>query len=143
MTSARQAAYELLIAHLRGGSPLWDQRVEPLTVATTTLEKPFVQFFTAANMRQLSTPSRRSAEMTISVKGVANTLAEAEAISEAITLLLDNSGVQDVDPRLPTHAEWDVLTVTEDRAIEIEEKFSGAESIYHAGHQYQFKMERR
>jgi len=33
--------------------------------------------------------------------------------------------------------------VTEDRAIWIEEKFEGARSIYHAGYQYDWLMERR
>ena len=143
MSSARQAAYEVLISRLKNANPLWGGRVQPLTIATSGLEMLFVVFFTASNMRQLSTPTRKSAMMTVSVKAVAKTLADAEAASDAISGLLDDSGDQDVDPRLPYHAAWRILTLTEDRAIEIEEKFSGAESIYHAGHQYQLAMERR
>ncbi len=141
--SARQAAFEVLISHLRNANPLWGVRVQPLTIASADLTMPYVVFFEASNQRRLSSPSKKMAEVLISVKGVALEMASAMGIEEAISLLLDDSGDQDINPRLPSHADWRILTVTEGRSISVEEKFSGAQSIYHAGHQYLFVMERR
>lgn len=143
MTGANMALYEVLISHLRGNNALWGQRVQPLTNASVSLKKPYVVFFEASNLRRLSAPTRKMAEINLSVKGVAGDMATAMAIQDSITTLLDDSGDQDVDPRLPYHAAWRILTVTEGRSIWIEEQFAGAENIYHAGHQYLFVMERR
>lgn len=138
--SAQQALYEVLFNHLRGVEP-WGERVEPLQIASARLSKPYCVFFLAVGARLLVTPPRRSARLTLSVKLVALSMAAALSGQEAITERLHNSGSQDVAGRLPGHADWHVLTVTEGRAIWLEEKFEGAQSIYHAGHQYEFLME--
>ncbi len=143
MTSAKQAAYEVLNAHLKNANPWWGVRVQPLTIASADLQKPYVVFSEASNMRRLSAPPIKMAEVLIAVKGVALEMATATGIEDAITGLLDDSGDQDVSPRLPFNADWRILTVTEQRSIWVEEKFSGAQSLYHAGHQYLFLMERR
>lgn len=141
--NALQACYEVLYQQLRAASPLWGERVQPLTVASAGLEKPYVVFFIAGGGRALSVPKRDHARFTVSVKAVALDMATAMGAQETISARLHNSGEQDVNPRLATHPEWHVLTVTEDRAIWTEEKFEGARSIYHAGHQYDWLMERR
>lgn len=143
MSSAKEAAYKVLFAHLVHASPLWAGRVQPLAVASAGLQRPYVLMFVSSGGRAPSVPSRHKEALVISVKGVANDLATATAIEAQITTLLHNSGTQDIDPRLPTHPEWEILTVSEDRAIDLHEKFAGAEDIYHAGHQYRLLMERR
>jgi len=140
--NALQACYEVLYQTLRGVAP-WGLRVQPLTVASAGLEKPYCVFFIAGGGRAQSVPTRDLARFTISVKAVALDLATSMTAQEAISGLLHNAGEQDVNPRLVTHPDWHVLTVTEDRAIWIEEKFEGARSIYHAGYQYDWLMERR
>lgn len=143
MTSAREAAFKVLFAHLVQASPLWEGRVQPQAVASAGLQRPYVLFFMASGGRAPSVPSRHKETVVVSVKGVANEMATALAIEAEITALLHNSGTQDIDPRLPSHPEWDILTVSEDRAIDLHEKFAGAQDIYHAGHQYRLLMERR
>lgn len=140
---AHEALNQVLIGHLRDASPLWGVRVQPLEVASASLVKPYVVFFMVSGGRFMGNANKKRAAMVISVKGVAKDMATAMAIQEAITGLLDDSGSQDIDPRLPYHAGWVITTVTEDRVIWLQEQFAGAENIYHAGHQYQVNMERR
>lgn len=141
--SAHQAINEVLFNYLNGASAIWGTRVEPLSEASSTLTRPYVVFFNAAGGRLLSVPSRNHARFTISVKCVALGMAAALGGQEVLTGLLHNSGRQDIDPRLPAHADWDVLTVTEGREIFIEDKLEGALRIYHAGHQYEILIERK
>lgn len=155
--NAQQALYEILISRLRNASALWGVRLEPLTIASSRLGEPldangqrqlYVVFFEVSGGRQMVNPRRKNAEILISVKAVSGTMAQAMAASDAISALLDDSGRQDVGSittplHLPTHAEWDITTMTEERDIWLEEQFSGAQSIYHAGHQYRVMMEKK
>lgn len=155
--NAQNALYEILISRLRNASALWGVRVEPLTIASSRLGEPldsngqrqlYVVFSELSGGREMVNPQRKNAEMLISVKAVSGTMAQAMAASDAISALLDDSGRQDVgseaaNPRLPIHAAWDITTVTEERDIWLEEKSSGAQSIYHAGHQYRVMMEKK
>ena len=141
--SAHQAINEVLFSYLNGSSAIWGDRVQPLSEASSTLTRPYVVFFNAAGGRELSVPNRNHARFMISVKCVTLGMAAALGAQEVLTGLLHNSGLQDIDPRLPTHLDWDVLTVTEGREIYVEDKFEGAQRIYHAGHQYEVLMERK
>jgi hypothetical protein len=145
MTSvnALQAAFEALTQHLKGASPLWGTRVQPLEVASATLVKPYVVMFLAADASDIITPLRRSAALTISIKGVATDMAMALAIDEALNALLDEGGRQDSGSQMPVHPSWDFLTITEGRMIYLQEQFAGAQNIYHAGHQYDLVMEHK
>lgn len=137
------AIYQVMNAHLKNGSPIWQGRVQPLAMASAGLEKPCLMFFHASGGRELSVPVRDSARFTLTVKIVAEAMQQAVDGQAAISTLLHNSGAQDVSPRLPTHVEWDVLTVTEGREVWIEEAFEKAKRIYHAGYQYDILLERR
>lgn len=140
--SATGALYQIMYAHLNGQS-IWGSRLEPLMMASADLEKPCLLFFRASGGRENSVPGRDSERFSLTVKVVVKTLQQAVDGQAAISTLLHNSGSQDVDPRLPSHAEWQVLTVTEDREVWIEEAFEKTERIYHAGHQYDVLLERR
>lgn len=140
--TAIQAAYEVLYQALVGEA-LWGERVEPLTYASADTEKPYCVFFVVAGGRELSVPGRNHQRFTMTVKGVALDMATALAMQDAISGALHNAGEQDVSPRLVSHADWHVLTVTEGRAIWLEEQFAGAQNIYHAGYQFELLMERR
>lgn len=139
--SAQQAVYEVLFQYLNGASPLWGQRVQPLSTASSDLDKPYLVFFLASNINEDATPSRDNQRFVISVKGVAAELNEAMAMQAAMSALLRNSGRQDINPRLPIHADWDILTVTQDRVIWIQEKPQTGNDIYHAGYQYEIFVE--
>lgn len=139
----KDALYQVLFNHLNNASPIWEDRIEPLMMASADLEKPCLIFFGASGGRENSVPVRDSARFTITAKVVAETMQEAVDGQAALSTALHNSGSQDVDPRLPSHEEWQILTVTEDREVWIEEAFQQAERIYHAGYQYDILMERR
>ncbi len=141
--SAQEALEEVLIGVLRNASPLWGVRTYAATIVGAKKTRPYVQFFPASDMRALGNPYHKKAELIYSIKGVSESNAGALAIREAITGLLDDSGSQDISPRLPYHAGWVITNVTEDRAIWLEELSSADTFLYHAGHQYQIRMERR
>lgn len=143
IVSPTGALYEILFAHLNGASPIWGSRVEPLMMASADLEKPCLIFFRASGVRENSVPVRNSARFSLTAKVVAETMQDAVDGQAAISTALHNAGSQDVNPRLPSHEEWNVLTVTEDREVWIEEAFEQAARIYHAGYQYDILMERR
>lgn len=144
MTAAEEALKIVLFSALNGQSPLWADRVQSLEQAAATLVKPCVQFFPMSNRRTLiGGVQRKNAELIFAVKGVAEDAATAYAMQDAISDLLDDSGRQDWNPRLPFNADWDVLTVTQGIAIWLQENFSTSKTFYHAGHQYLVTMERK
>lgn len=119
----------------------WGGRVEPRAVATSGLQKPCLLFFTAAIINNPTQAVRNNERITLTVKLVAETMQVAVDGMARISAALKNSGAQDVDPRLPAVTGWTVQTVTEDRAVWIEESFDNARWSYHAGYQYIFLME--
>jgi len=141
---AHEALYKVMNARLVNGSALWGLRARAVEIADATLTRPYLLWFVASNMRyNMANAHKKRAEIVLSVKGVAEDMATALAIQEAITGLLDDSGSQDISPRLPYSADWIITTMTEDRAIWLQELTSVGKMIYHAGHQYQVRMERR
>lgn len=143
MISPVTALYETLYPYLRDYGGVWGARVEPLALATAGMEKPCLLFFFVSGGRELSVPTRNSARLGLTVKCVADTLADALAGQAQISAALHNAGLQDVNPRLPSHAAWDVLTVTEQEAVWLEEVFEGTQRIYHVGYQYDFLLEKK
>ena len=141
--SAQEAFEEVLIALLRNASPLWGVRVQAATIVSPAVVRPYVHFFPASDMAYKTNPHKKRAELVYSIKGVAEKNADALAMREAITTLLEDSGSQDLTPRLPYHAGWIITNISEDRAIWLQENSSVGTMIYHAGHQYQVLMERR
>jgi len=141
-SSPTGALYQVMKATLKNAGS-WGTRVEPMMVASAGLKKPCLLFFKASGMREQSVPSRDSARFSVTVKVVAETMQQAVDGQADISAALHNAGEQDINPRLPAHDEWHVLTVTEDRDVWIEEIFEGDRRIYHAGYQYDILMERR
>lgn len=141
--SAQEAIETVLIGHLRDASALWGVRVQAADIVSSTVVRPYVHYFPASDMQPASNPYHKKAELVYSIKGVAEDKASALAIREAITGLMDDSGDQDINPRLPYHSGWRVTTVSTDRAIWLQEYPAAGKTLYHAGHQYRIMMERR
>lgn len=147
--AAHEALYTVMNARFKNASALWGVNVQARAIATKGLAKPCLLFFVASSTALRSNPHHKQADIMLSVKGVAEDtqsvagMATAVAMQEAITLLLEDSGTQDINPRLPYNADWVITTVTEDREIWLEDLTSVDTTVYHAGHQYQVMMERR
>lgn len=141
--SAMEAIETVLVSHLRDASPLWGVRVQAADIVGSTVVRPYVHYFPASNMQPASNPYHKKAEMVYSIKGVAESKADALAIQEAINGLMDDSGDQNINPRLPYHAGWRVTIVSTDRAIWLQEYPAAGKTLWHAGHQYRILMERR
>lgn len=141
-SSAQEAVNKVFYAALNN-KPLWANRVQPLEQATSTLAKPCVLFFPASNLRVPVSIRKKNYELIMRVKGVATDVATAFAIQDAISELLDDSGRQDFNPRLPINADWDITTVSAMQAIWLQENFSQDTTYYHAGHDYRVTVERK
>lgn len=145
--SAEEALLVILKAHFGAvSSPPWTD-YQPESVAAAKTAKPYMLFFVASALNERQLMTTRHERITLSAKGVALTLSEAWAVQETLSVELDDSGSQDVGnqngEKLPSHANWDVLTVTEDGIISLDERFEGAQAIYHRGHRFDILMERK
>lgn len=139
--SALQALYTALYPYLRDyAGAEWSGRVQPRAIATASLDKPHLLFFWAGGGTVASAPVRDRENVVLTVKIVALSMATATAGMATISEALKNSGTQDVDPRLPAVAGWNITTVTQLRHVWVEESFE-TQSIYHAGYQFEFNLE--
>lgn len=140
--SAIEALYGVLYPYLRDyPANAWNGRVQPVAMATASLDKPHLLFFHAGGGTEFSVPVRDVESVVLSVKVVADTMQTAVDGMTQIKAALKDSGVQDVNPRLPSATGWTIKTVTEGRRIWLEEAFEGTQRIYHAGYQYSILME--
>lgn len=136
-----QAAKEVVFALLSGAeNPIWTA-VQGLEVPSTKAVRPYVHYFWAGGGNARAAVNRRNARLVLAIKGVADSERTALAMKAALVDLLEDSGSQDVNPRLPAHPDWHITTVSMDRDIYLEEQFEGTQRIYHAGNQYVFMME--
>lgn len=142
MTSAEEALKKVLHSALVNNA-LWDTRVSGIELIAATAVKPYVVFFVASNVRVPMSIRKKNVVIEMSIKGVAVDVATAYAIQDAIGERLDDSGTQDYNPRLPIDPDWYVTTVTQTRAIWLQENFSPSTTFYHAGHVYRVTMERK
>jgi hypothetical protein len=147
---ALQALNETVYPYLVGdGSRAWGSRVKPTEVAASGIAYPYLSFFYVAGGAEKQTQGR-TARLRMTFKGVCG---QGEGISDpyltalqmqgAIADLLIDTGSQDVNPVFPTHAEWAFLTISQDRMIYQAIQLSDSKWSYHAGHQYEFLMERK
>lgn len=139
--AALAALFKTLRTHLINQGD-WQSRLGPLEVLQNQVSIPYCAYYVNAQTRVLSVPRRNHQRIVVGVRAAANTLAAALAMQEQISELLHNSGSQDVDPRLPSHAEWHILTVTEERALNLlPVRVEGSIETYHAGYLYGVMME--
>ena len=134
--SALSAAYEMLHQQLSGD--VWGDRAYP-DVVPAGVVRPYVVWFWVSggedNNRQI-----QDASFVFTVKCVANTMAESLAGAQRISELLNDHGTQD-DSALPdVSPDWEITTVTQDRAVHLVE-YQDGEPIYHDGNQYLIVME--
>lgn len=144
-----QAVFEVVYARLVGANPLWGQNVRPVETVDDKTERPYVAFFLVDEFPEGSHPSKDIHRVIVTIKGVAgdeseqDALGTALAIQEAISELFADTGETDAYPSLAIHANWYIQTVTEGRVVYIPEMLADSIPSYHAGHQYEFLLERK
>ena len=147
---AFQALQTTLYAYLVGDeSRTWGNRVKPTEIAASGVAYPYISYFWVSGGRIYQT-TERSALIAMTVKGVCG---QGEGISDPyktalemqgdIADLLIDTGAQDINPVFPTHAEWAFLTISQGRMVYQAVQISDSQWSYHAGHQYEFLMERK
>jgi hypothetical protein len=147
---AQQALQTTLFTYLKGdGSRRWGARVVPTEVAASGVQYPYVSYFWVAGGHEYLTRGR-SQRLTMTIKGVCG---QAEGISDpykialemqgTIADLLTDSGAQDINPIFPSHAEWTFSTISQGRLVYQAIQLADSIWSYHAGHQYEFLMEKR
>jgi hypothetical protein len=148
---ALQALQITLYSYLVGdGSRLWGNRVKPTEIAASGIEYPYISYFWAGGGREEQAAWLRSARITMTIKGVcgfAENLSDPYSIAlemqGSIADLLVDTGEQDFNPVFPTNAHWRFLTINQGRMIYQAIQLSDTVWSYHAGHQYEFLMEKR
>lgn len=142
------AISRILKVHM-GGSGSWGEGAYPVEIAHSEAVYPYVTWFWSGGGAELQAVGLRSARLQMSVKGVCgeqdgivSPYEMALIMQGEIADLLVDSGVQDKDPRLPSHADWVVLTATQGRVIWQRVQLADKSWSYHAGHVYDFLLER-
>lgn len=130
----RQVIYRQLV-----DETLWGAEVYP-DLAPPKASRPYVVHFIVAGGNEVLSTGGGNPRYIMTIKAVADTLAEALLCSQRIRELMDNHGSQE-PTALPLHDDWDVLTTTRGRTASVADMFSGAKPIYHEGDQYEFVME--
>jgi len=143
MTAAVETLNLIIAAHLRNASPVWGERVRSVSTVEASLVRPYVHFFIASELNEKILVRKRHTRIALSVKGVAENLGEALQMQGLLADLLDDSGQNDINARLPAHPDWAVLSVTQGRAIILDDFFKNAVMIYHRGHQFEILMEEK
>ena len=137
--SALAAAYRAIRTRLTANTnnELWNERAYP-DLAPASAARPFAVFFWSgggeANRRRA-----QDAELRITVKVIADSLAEAFTGANRLSSLLNDADLGSVSP-LDGGASWDILSVTQERAVHLVEMVDG-QAIYHAGAVFRIKLE--
>jgi len=148
---AYQALQTTLYTYLKGnGSRRWGNRVVPTEVAASGIEYPYVSYFWVAGGREELAAWHRAARITLTIKiicgqaaGISDPLKIALEMQGTIADLLVDTGEQDWQRLFPTHAEWRFLTINQGRIVYQAIQIADSVWSYHAGHQYEFLMEKK
>lgn len=133
---ALQALYEALYGRLTATTELWGPRAYPDFVPAT-IQRPYVVFFWSGG-GEANTILRPDAEYLISIKCVADTLAQAMTGAGRIGTLFNDADLSSATA-LNGGAEWEIVNATQERAVHLLETIDGRQ-IYHDGHQFRFYM---
>ena len=123
----------------------WGDRVGVEHVEAST-PRPYVIIYFVGGGRLLESHSK-DANLLVGVKCVADTLGLANQGAFRIMTLLEDNG--EGDKRTDSTAtpvvagEFEILTITEERALAYAEDFEKTRNIYHAGFVYRIRMEER
>ena len=120
---------------------IWDSRVH-VTMAPVTSARPYVQIFLAGGGAQ-NIVKNKDASLLVTIKVIADTLAESLVGAAKISELLDDNGEQEGGASPVTGTEYEISNITEGLTISYVEQIENARSIYHGGAQYRVRMEER
>lgn len=150
MTDPLEALYKAIAGRLRGGNPLWDDRVYP-EFAPGPAERPLIVYSHVGGGEE-NRIRPRDPTYVIDIKCITsgeNAPANAMSAAGFITELIDNQGSQDVDENGdPTDRavsgddEWAILTITQGVRIHVVDNWStNGPPVYHSGHDFTIVME--
>jgi hypothetical protein len=137
--TALAAAYRAIQTRLTANTnnPVWNERAYP-DLAPASAARPFAVFFWSgggeANRRRV-----QDADLLITIKVVADSLAEAFAGAERLSALLNDADAGSA-LALDGGASWDIVSVTQERAVHLVEMVD-AQQVYHAGAVFRVRME--
>lgn len=109
--------------------------------APVEAHRPYTVFFLVSGGNMRNVPKNRQM-MTITVKCVADTLADAFNGASSISGILDDAGLFDGGVLIGDVA-WDVCTITQNEMIKLIEWDEDVKPIYHAGYSYEVVMEEK
>lgn len=136
---ALEVLWRVLFDTLKNASPLWAERVYP-DRAPAEIVRPYVTWNYVAG-GEINMVRRGDAEFVVTVKCVADTMADAMLGARLIGQLLNDKGQQDATPAPISAVGWILQTITQEKRIHLVEAWEGAVPIYHGGHDYRIRLE--
>lgn len=101
--------------------------------------RPYIVYFLSGG-GEVNRNRTQDAEVVMTVKALANSLSTAFECAARLSELLNDSGTQDSADPLEGGSDWEILTVSQERAIHLIETSDG-KRIYHEGFQLRVVME--
>jgi hypothetical protein len=145
-----QTLYEALYVTLAGANVIWGNRVFP-DQAGAKAPRPYV-LYNQVSGSELNLTHNQDPEYTIQVKCVAGggeagqTMFTAMDGAAAISELLNDKGAQDRNDGtglIVGDDDWEITTITQDIRVHLVDPFREAAPIYHEGHQFVIRMQRK
>jgi hypothetical protein len=137
--TALWALYQGVANALMGANSLWGDRVFP-DVAPAWAGDDYVLFFWTGG-GEANEVVEADAHITLTIKGVSDSMEDAMKMAGAIAALLNDKGSQEATtPAVNAGPDWVVTAITQGRVVHLVEKFTQAVNIYHEGASYEFVL---
>lgn len=131
------ALYRAIERRATANSELWGEKVFP-DFAPPNEARPYL-IYNWSGGGEINETVGEDAEYLITIKGVADTLAQAFVMAARIRELFNDTDLADADA-LDGGTYWDILNVVRERQVHLVEQSNGKQ-IYHSGAIYRFRME--
>ncbi|KKM27471.1 hypothetical protein LCGC14_1574410 [marine sediment metagenome] len=140
MTDPLDMLFESMRTYLSAATGVWEGRVY-VDRAPAKKVRPYIVFFMASDT-DLNEIVGVDPMIVLSVKCVAETRQAAFLGSAQITALLNDKGQQQVAAGSGPIGDddWEISTISEDRGIYIPDRLGETGTVYHRGHQYEFRI---
>lgn len=140
MTDPLDMLLRAIETYLSSSDGVWEGRAY-IDRAPAKKVRPYIVFFMASDI-DLNEIVSVDPMIVLSVKVVAETRQAAFLGSAQITALLGDKGEQEATAgNGPIGGDdWEISTISEDRGIYIPDRLGETGTVYHRGHQYEFRI---
>lgn len=130
-----------IVNRLAAPGEMWGVRVWPDRAPANPV-RPYALYFINSGGEN-NRVREADAAFGVTIKCVADTMAQSMQGAARLAELLNDCGTQDIgDDPLDAGLDWVITTITQGRLVHLVEDFGNVEPVYHDGHVFDFVMGR-